>query len=124
MRSKQNIPRIELLLELDGEYRRKAAEGTLKLIAPKKFNSEGKAWLPIMQTQREGWHFTILFSNTQRAHELGKTNDWVVIYFRHEGEQSDQRSTIVTEFQGDLAGKRVIRGREEECREYYQRTAK
>ncbi len=31
--------------------------------------------LPIMNVQREGWRFTILFSNTQKARDLGKTND-------------------------------------------------
>jgi hypothetical protein len=119
MEQKADLPPIELLLALDAEYREKAAAGRLKLIAPKKFNPEGKAWLPIMQTERDGWRCTILFSNTQRAHELGKTHDWVVIYFSRGGEE--QKCTIVTEFKGDLSGKRVVRGREEECKDYYRR---
>lgn len=115
------LPSIELILSLDAEYRAKAAEGKLKLIAPKKFNPDGKAWLPIMQTERDGWHFTVLYSNTQKAHELGKTTDWVVVYFRPQhGAQGEQRCTVVTEYKGELAGKRVVRGREQECRAYYQ----
>lgn len=117
MENKTDLPPVEVLLALDAEYREKASAGTLKLIAPKKFNPEGKAWLPIMQAQREGWRFTILFSNTQRAHALGKTQDWVVIYFSRGS--AEQKCTIVTEFKGELAGKRVVRGREQECREYY-----
>ncbi len=117
MRKETPLPSIELLLALDAEYREKAAAGTLKLIAPKKFNPEGKAWLPIMRTARDGWRFTILFSNTQKAHDLRKTQDWVVIYFSRGG--SEQKCTVVTEFKGELTGKRVVRGREEECRKHY-----
>lgn len=58
-----------------------------------------------------------MFSNTARAHELGKTDDWVVVYFR-KGKRENQ-CTVVTETRGPLKGKRVIRGREDECRTYY-----
>jgi DNA polymerase/3'-5' exonuclease PolX len=37
---------------------------------------------------REGRaHFTALFSNTARAHELEKTRDWVVVYYERDGEE-------------------------------------
>ena len=75
-------PTVGLLLNVDAEYRRQAAPGRLKRIAPKKFNPDGKAWLPVLSTHREGWKFTVLFSNTARAHELDKTNDWGVVYYR------------------------------------------
>jgi hypothetical protein len=107
-----------LILAIDAEYRKKAAAGQLKKIAPKKFNPEGKAWLSIMSTEREGWRFTVLFSNTQRAHDLGKTNDWVVVYY-NDG-SGERKCTVVTEFKGQLSGKRVIRGREKECGQYYE----
>jgi hypothetical protein len=75
-----------------------------------KFNPTGKSWLPIMHTGREGWNFTTLFSNTALAHELNKTNDWVVVYYERDGREG--QCTVVTE-QGDpLKGQRVIRGRE------------
>jgi hypothetical protein len=74
-------PSVQLILALDKEYREKASANKLKKIAPKKLNPEGKAWLSIMNADEEGWKFTLLFSNTQRAHELGKTNDWVVVYY-------------------------------------------
>lgn len=48
--------------------------------APRRFNPKGKAWLPILHTQRGPWHFTALYSNTARAHDLKKTGDWVVLY--------------------------------------------
>jgi hypothetical protein len=106
-------PPAATLLDVDREYRRRAAAGELRTIAPRRFNPEGKAWLPVLETERDGWSFTALYSNTARAHELGKTGDWVVIYY--ENGEEDQ-CTVVTARRGDLQGKRVIRGREEECR--------
>jgi DNA polymerase (family X) len=111
-------PAVETLLDVDREYRTKAAEDSLPKIAPRRFNPEGKAWLPILHTERNHWQFTALFSNTARAHELGRINDWVVIYFHADTEPEAQR-TVVTEKQGELAGRRVVRGRESECRAFY-----
>jgi DNA polymerase (family 10) len=111
-----DIP-LGLLLDVDEEYRTKAAAGKLKRIAPKKLNPEGKAWLPILLTEHEGYKFTVMFSNTARAHELEKTNDWVVVYY--EKGKGENQVTIVTEQRGALKGKRVVRGREKECGEYY-----
>jgi Holliday junction resolvasome RuvABC DNA-binding subunit len=110
-------PPIELLLEIDQEYRDKAEAGELRRIAPRRFNPEGEAWLPIVETEREGWSFTVLFSNTARAHELGTTHDWVVIYYEDGGEEA--QCTVVTSNRGQLEGRRVVRGREGECREHY-----
>ncbi len=107
------MPAVRLLLEIDAEYRSRAAAGELPKIAPKRFNPEGKAWLPILHAEREGWHFTALFSNTARAHDLGRTDDWVVIYFYDDNHREGQ-CTVVTETHGPLAGRRVVRGRENE----------
>jgi len=112
-------PGVDILLDVDQEYRRKQATGQLKKIAPKRFNPRHEAWLPILHTQRGDWQFTVLFSNTARAHNLGKTRDWVVIYFAREGQEG--QATVVTKEQGELQGKRVVRGREEECRKYYEK---
>lgn len=108
-------PSVEVLLDVDREYRDKAAAGTLPKIAPKRFNPEGLAWLPILHANREGWHFTALFSNTARAHELGRTGDWVVLYY-YDGDHREGQCTVVSETAGPLAGRRVVRGREAECR--------
>ena len=108
-------PGVELLLDVDHEYREKAADGKLRKIAPKRFNPDGEAWLPILHTQRDGWEFTALFSNTARAHDLGKTDDWVVLYFHSDHGPEGQR-TVVSETSGPLQGRRVVRGREAECR--------
>lgn len=112
-------PSVELLLDVDREYRRKAAAGELPKIAPRRFNPEGEAWLPILHADRDSWHFTVLFSNTARAHDLGRTHDWVVLYF-YDDDHREYQHTIVTETHGRLLGKRVVRGREAECLEYYQ----
>ena len=113
------VPVAELL-DVDREYRRKAKRDELRRIAPRRFNPEGEAWLPILHTERDGRHYTALYSNTARAHELDKTDDWVVLYL--EDEQQAQW-TVVTETSGPLKGKRVVRGREAECRRYYEESA-
>jgi DNA polymerase (family X) len=115
-------PQVDVLLDVDREYRRKAEAGQLKKIAPRRFNADGRTWLPILHTERGGWRFTTLFSNTARAHELGKVHDWVVIYFHSDGGAESQR-TVVTAMRGPLAGRRVVRGREEECILHYEAAA-
>jgi hypothetical protein len=116
-------PPVETLLDVDREYREKAAAGNLRKIAPRRFNPTGEAWLSILHTQRDDWHFTALFSNTARAHELAKTNDWVVLYFHTDHEPEAQR-TAVTETYGPMAGRRVVRGREGECAGLYAAAAR
>lgn len=114
---KPQAPPVSVLLDVDSEYREKAAAGELRTIAPKRFNPEGEAWLPVLDTQRGDYEFTVLYSNTKRAHEQGKTHDWVVIYYRRDGKED--QCTVVTGNRGPLAAKRVVRGREPECREHY-----
>jgi len=113
----QARPPVSLLLEIDQEYRTKARRDQLRKIAPKRFNPEGEAWLPVLRAKRGGWSFTALFSNTALAHRSGKTHDWVVIYYEKGGEQ--QQCTVVTAERGKLEGNRVVRGRERECKEHY-----
>jgi putative hydrolase len=106
-------PPVDLLLKIDEQYRKKAQADELPTIAPKRFNPSGEAWLPILHTTRQGWHFTALYSNTARAHQLDRIKDWVVISFyddlHHEGQH-----TVVTETRGAATGQRVVRGREKE----------
>ena len=109
------LPAIDTLLAIDRDYRRRAAAGDLPTIVPRRFNPEGRSWLPILHTRRGEWHFTVLFSNTARAHELGRTRDWVVVYY-YDGDHHEGQCTIVTETHGPLAGERVVRGRESEQR--------
>ena len=101
---------------VDREYRTKAAAGDLVKIAPKRFNPKGEAWLPLLHTVRDGWRFTALYSNTARAHQLGRETDWVIIYFHKDNHAEGQR-TVVTETRGEAAGRRIVRGREAECRQ-------
>jgi putative hydrolase len=100
-------PTAELLLSIDEEYREKAARNELVTIAPRRFNPTGARWLPVLHTTRDGHHFTAVFSNTARAHELGRTNDWVVIFA---DTPDEDRWTVVTETQGPHRGERVVRG--------------
>lgn len=113
-------PAIDVLLDVDREYTRKAQGGTLPTIAPRRFNPGNEAWLPVLHTRRDDWHFTALYSNTARAHELGRTRDWVVLYF-YDSDHVERQRTVVTEQRGPLAQRRVVRGREAECTAYYCR---
>lgn len=106
-------PSVAMLLDVDREYREKAEAKVLQLITPRRFNPEGKAWLPILHTTRGPWHFTVLYSNTARAHDLHKAGDWVVIYYVLDG-QPEAQCTVVTETTGPRRGERVVRGRESE----------
>jgi len=107
-------PVVQELLALDSDYRAKAAAGELPTIAPRRFNPEGRSWLPVWHVQRGPWHYTAMFSNTERAHELHREHDWVVIYF-HDDDLVEHQCTVVTETRGPLARQRVVRGRETEC---------
>jgi hypothetical protein len=112
------VPAVELLLEVDALYRKKAERGELKLIAPRRFNPAGLAWLPVMHEHRDGWHITALHSNTARAHQLNKSRDWVVLFVSHD-RAPEWQCTVVTETHGPLKGRRVVRGREAECEAHY-----
>ena len=116
-------PPVGVLLAVDRQYREAAAAGRLPRIAPRRFNPSGEAWLPILHAERGAWQVTALFSNTARAHELGTTRDWVVVYFHADAGGEGQR-TVVTETRGVLAGRRVVRGREDECRAHYEPAAR
>jgi putative hydrolase len=111
---------VDLLLDVDDEYREKSQAGDLPTIAPRRFNPQNESWLPVLHTRRGKWHFTALYSNSPRAHQLGRTRDWVVVYF-YDDDHREGQCTVVTENTGILFGERVIRGREPECLAYYTR---
>jgi len=113
-------PEVSLLLEVDRLYLEKAANGELPLITPKRFNPKKAAWLPLLHMEKGGWHFTAMYSNTARAHQLNRTKDWVVIFYYDDHQQEGQH-TLVTETHGPLVGRRVVRGLESECQDYYRR---
>jgi len=115
-----NIPSVKLLLQVDAAYRDRASRNELKLIAPRRFNPKGIAWLPVMHTQYRGWYFTAMYSNTARAHQLNKSRDWVII-FTASNLEPDWQCTVVTETHGALKGRRVVRGQETACERHYER---
>jgi hypothetical protein len=113
-------PPLAELLDLDREYRERSRAAELRKIAPRRFNPTGRAWLPILHATHGDRHYTALFSNTAQAHRLGRTSDWVVIYW--DGDPGgDGQCTVVTSRQpGPLSGLRVVRGREADCWEHYR----
>ncbi|WP_442510612.1 helix-hairpin-helix domain-containing protein [Novipirellula sp. SH528] len=115
--SDHEVPVAELL-DVDEEYQRLAASGKLPKIAPRHFNPGAVAWLPILHCQRADRHYTAMYSNTARAHELNTTKDWVIIY--RDDPKSHDRWTVITSQFGKLRGCRIVRGREEECWRHYR----
>ncbi len=116
-KSQDEQPPVSELLDIDREYRQSAEQGRLTMIAPKRMNPEGKAWLPILHTHRGDRHYTALYSNTAHAHEMRTTYDWVVIYRDDHGGHGQW--TVITSTLGKLTGRRIVRGREAECLEFY-----
>jgi len=108
---------VSELLDVDREYRERGAAGTLARIAPRRLNPANETWLPVLHTERAGRHYTALYSNTARAHQLGATHDWVVIY--RDDHEGHGQWTVVTARRGALSGRRVVRGREESCAAWY-----
>ncbi len=110
-------PPIDELLDVDREYRDSAKKHLLPRIAPRRFNPMCEAWLPVLHAEREDRHYTAMFSNTARAHELGAIRDWVVIY--RDDNDSHGQWTVITANYSNLRGKRIVRGREKECASHY-----
>lgn len=114
-------PSIAEILDVDRQYREDARAGKIRLIAPKRFNPTGEAWLPVMHTMRGQRHYTALFSNSAHAHDLGKTRDWVVLFY--DGDGTERQCTVITSTFGPLQGRRIVRGREAECASFYHTTS-
>lgn len=112
-RTNNSAPSVKEILDVDREYREKAAAGQLVKIAPRRFNPSRVAWLPVLHTTRGRRHYTVLFSNTALAHRLNRTDDWVVIYW--DDGLGERQCTVVTADRGPLEGRRIVRGREAEC---------
>ena len=104
------------MLDVDRQYRAEAAAGALKKIARRRFESSGEAWLPVFHTARGPRQYTALFSNTVRAHELNKTQDWVVLYY--DGASGERRAPSSPPNSARSRGN-ALPGREKECREHY-----
>lgn len=111
-------PPVDELLDVDREYREAARAGKLQRIAPHRFNPTKEAWLPIFHTQRGARHYTALFSNSAMAHQLKKTQDWVLLYC--DDGSGERQCTVITSHQAPFMGKRIVRGREKDCASYYQ----
>jgi hypothetical protein len=112
---------VEELLDVDREYRDAVQANRLPTIAPRRFNPTGEAWLPILHTERGDRHYTAMYSNTARAHQLGRNRDWVILY--HDGAGHGRQYTVITSRYGALSGKRIVRGREAECQTHYEQAA-
>lgn len=115
------LPDVAEILDVDRQYREELARDSLPKIAPRRFNPSHEAWLPVLHTLRGDRHYTALFSNTAHAHELGRTRDWLVLYF--DGRGGERQCTVITAERGPLRGRRIVRGREDECLQHYSGSA-
>lgn len=110
-------PAVAQVLIVDREYRQRARARTLPKVAPRRFNPDGTATLPVYRVQHGNTQFTVFYSNSPAAHAAGKTEDWVVVLARRAS--GTLQYTVVTETRGTWCGQRVVRGREAECRALY-----
>jgi hypothetical protein len=113
-------PAVSELLEIDRQYRVQAAQRRLLTVAPAKDNPSRAAWLPILRVERGGYHYLAHYTNTEASRRYGRLYDWVAIF--REDKEAFGQWTVVTARRGPLGGRRVVRGREQECREYYGQT--
>ena len=111
-------PGVAILLAVDDEYRRKAEAGSLPTIAPRRFNPEGESWLPVLHAERDGWHFTALVfkhragAPTRPHARLGRA---LLLRRRARRGAAHRRHRNAR----PARGRRVVRGREAECRAHY-----
>jgi putative hydrolase len=109
MVSRSSFPKTE------SQHLEKVGAGQLTTIALRRFNVERNARLPVLHSARGRW---LLFWKTSRAHEVGRTRGWAMLHF-YDDDHAESQRTVVTARRGPLTGRRVIRGRETECRSYY-----
>jgi putative hydrolase len=117
-----DVTPVAELLDVDRQYRQQARRGTLLRVAPRRFNPAGVAWLPVLRTERNGRQYLAHFTNTARSHQTGHTADWVIVF--REDKHAFGQWTVITASHGPLTGKRVVRGREHECQQHYNRRPK
>lgn len=110
---------VDEILDIDREYRERVKAGSLAKIKPSQHNPDHEPWLPIMHTERDGRHYTAMFSNTTKAHQQNATHDWVVVF--RDDTNAHGRWTVITSQFGKLKGFRIVRGREEYCQNYYRK---
>jgi hypothetical protein len=98
-------PGVAELLAVDAEFRAHVERHR---------GAGGLAWLPPFRLERDSWRYRCRFARSVLALRAGKADDWVEITFAADGKEGQR--VVVTEERGDLAGRRVVRGRERECR--------
>lgn len=108
------------LLDVDREYRERAAIHDLPFITPRRAVA-GIDAIPVLHTMRGDRHYTAMHSHTATATRLGPGNDWVVIYY--DDPDGEHQYTVVTAQRGPLAGRRIVKGREAQCVLHYHLTS-
>jgi hypothetical protein len=110
-------PSVAVLLDIDREYREKAAAGLLPQIPAGEAKRAGDSVVPVLHARRDPWYFTAIYASGARGPH-GHADDAVLIYFHSERNPEAQR-TVAGERRGPLAGRRVVRGREAACSELF-----
>lgn len=111
-------PPVDILLEIDRLFLHRARSGDLPCIVPRREPPGSLSRLPVLHAERSGWHFTALHANTARARRFGCLHDWVVIH-AEQASRPERADMVMTSGRGALAGRRVVLGREPECRQSY-----
>ncbi len=110
-RKTDDEPSVAELLEIDAEFRKLIERHAT--VDQDKTTARRRSRMLVVGCG--GWQFRAHYADTALAHRLGATRDWVIIDFQDK-RRTGQR-TVVTETRGPQAGRRVVRGREDECRD-------
>jgi len=102
-------PSVRDLLAIDAEFRASPSA------------TGDPLWAAPFRRERAGWRYRVRYSRTALAYRQGQAGDWIEIHY--ENNQHSGQRLVVTEVRGDLHGRRVVRGRERECRRMYQQEA-
>jgi hypothetical protein len=109
-------PPVGILLDIDREYREKAAASMLPRVPAGEGKRADDGVVPVLHARRDPWYFTAMYANGARTHSRG--DDAVLVYFHSERNPETQR-TVAGERRGPFAGRRIVRGREAECIELF-----
>ncbi|MCB0322949.1 MAG: hypothetical protein KDD69_05225 [Bdellovibrionales bacterium] len=110
-------PPVSLLLAIDRDFRALARRMQLRTVRQRRFNPMGES-APRLERTVGQWRCTAMYSNSPLAHTLKRQGEWVLILYETQ-DHCQGYAAAVTARNGVAAGQRVIRGREQECLQWY-----
>jgi putative hydrolase len=111
-------PHVALILDVDEEYRAAASDGGLRTVERRRPGGWEYVSVPIIETVRGQWYFTAVYADVRTAAEPEADYARVRVSYSLDGAEGE--CLVTTASSGEIAGKRVVVGREVECRKHYR----